>query len=220
MAIPREARRITYSSEIRKLKSVPLTERQHAIVVGALLGDACLGTNWSNTNYRFQVTRSARQKEYIQWQYGELAPFILTPPRWYERTRSYTIRTISHPEFSRLRAEYYPQGKKTLPENLEKYMVNGLMLASWFMDDGNAIIRGGTFTGYHLNTQSFSYIENVLLAELFKRVFGIHAALENNNGYYRLRIGQKNSRETFREMIEPFVIPSMQYKLGYISDSS
>src|SRR3989344_5115248 len=59
-ATPRESRKITYSSEIRNLKKVPFTERQKSIIIGCVLGDACLHPNWSSTNYTLKI------KEYIR----------------------------------------------------------------------------------------------------------------------------------------------------------
>ena len=79
-AIPREPRRITYSSEIRKLKTIPLTKYQREIVIGSVLGDGYLVPNWSKTHYALRVTRSEKQKEYADWQYENLKPFALKPP--------------------------------------------------------------------------------------------------------------------------------------------
>ena len=213
-ATPRESRKITYSSEIRHLKTVPFTERQKAIVIGSVLGDACLHPNWSSTNYTLKITRSEKQKDYIDWQSEQLKPFVLTPPRWYEKTRSYTVRTISHSDLSSLYREFYPDGKKVLPAKIQEYIQNPLTLASWFMDDGNAKRRNGVIGGYNLNTQSFTKAENETLASCFNNLFGIKARVEKNNGYFRIGIYASESCRIFKEMFEENVIPSMQYKFG------
>ncbi len=213
-ATPRESRKITYSSEIRHLKTVPFTERQKSIVVGCVLGDACLHPNWSSTNYTLKITRSEKQKEYIDWQHEQLKPFVLTPPRWYEKTHSYTMRTISHSDLTSLYREFYPDGKKILPEKMKEYIKNPLTLALWFMDDGNAIRSKGVLRGYHLNTQSFTEVQNKTIVELLKEVHGIHSYVERNHGYFRIGICAKNARDTFRNLIIENVIPSMQYKFG------
>lgn len=212
--IPRESRRITYSSEIRQLKTVPFTENQRAIVVGSVLGDGCLHVNWSKTNYTLKITRSEKQKDYVEWQYQQLQPFVRTAPRWYEPTRSYTMRTISHSELTALHAEFYPNGKKILPEQIAKYMANPLVLVVWFMDDGNAKSVRGELVGYHLNTQSFTLEENVLIADIFQQLYGIRPHIERNHKYYRIGISARASREKFYDLVKDLVIPSMQYKLG------
>jgi len=146
-ATPRESRKITYSSAIRNLKKVPFTERQKAIVIGSVLGDACLHPNWSSTNYTLKITRSEKQKAYIDWQHEQLKPFVLTAPRWYEKTHSYTLRTISHSDLTSLYREFYPDGKKILPRKIKEYIRDPLTLALWFMDDGNVRRRHGVMGG-------------------------------------------------------------------------
>ncbi len=213
-ATPRESRKITYSSEIRHLKTVPFTKDQRAIVIGSILGDACLDPNWSKTNYRLKITRSEKQEEYINWQFERLKPFVLTLPHWYEKTNSYTIRTISHSDLTSLYREFYPNGKKILSPKIKEYIQNPLILASWFMDDGNVIRVRGTLKGYHLNTQSFTEAENQIIVDSLEEVHGIHAAIERNHGYYRIGIYSKTARNTFRDLIKEYVIESMKYKLG------
>lgn len=61
MAIPREAGRVTYSTNIRALKRIPMSELQ-SLITGSLLGDVCLHENWSKTNYRLQVRHSKDQE--------------------------------------------------------------------------------------------------------------------------------------------------------------
>lgn len=165
------------------------------------------------------VTRSKKQKSYIDWQFQELQPFVLTEPRWYEKTQSYTIRTISHPAFTELREEFYPEGKKILPAKLIEYLKNPLVLAVWFMDDGNCVMRNGNLRGFHLNTQSFSEDENTMLTSLLREVYGVRFCLEKNHTYHRIGVWEKESRQLFRRIIEPYIIPSLHYKLGTISNS-
>ena len=57
-AIPREAGRITYSTDIRNLKKLRITDIQKAVVIGSILGDGNLNSNWSNTNYRLKISHS------------------------------------------------------------------------------------------------------------------------------------------------------------------
>ena len=97
---------------------------------------------------------------------------------------------------------------------MEEYIKSPLVLAVWFMDDGNIVKSNNKPRGYHLNTQSFSFLENKRIVTLFEKMHGIHSNTEDNHGYFRIAIWQKESREKFRELIKEFIIPSMQYKLG------
>lgn len=211
--IPREAGRVTYSTEIRNLKKLKLNERQRAVIVGSILGDGCLCENWSKTNYRLLITQSVDQKAYVFWKYSILSDLILSEPRYYKRTNSLTVRTISHPELTKLRDIFYPQGKKIIPPTIAELIKDPITIAVWFMDDGN-VSRGGNYIhGYHLNTQSFSEQENHLLAEALKTNYGIECTVQSNHAYKRLFV-RAQSRQQFVSLVKEHVIPSMKYKLG------
>jgi hypothetical protein len=214
MAIPREAGRITYSTNIRNLKRMVLSEEQKAIIIGSILGDACLHENWSKTNYRLQIRHSKDQEEYVRWKYERLKNLVLTPPQFYGRTRSVWFRTISHPELSKLHQLFYQNGTKIIPKWIEKYLANPVTIAVWFMDDGNAVKRHGKLIGYHLNTQSFSKQENEKLKEAFFSVYGINCSIERNHKYYRLAFYAEVSRKYLTDLIRGYIIPSLKYKIG------
>ena len=205
--IPREAGRVTYSTEIRNLKSVNFSEYQKAVIIGSILGDGCLCENWSKSNYRLMISHSIDQKEYIGWKYKILKQWILTEPRFYKKNRSLTIRTISHPELTVLRRMFYLNGKKILPKVISD-LINPLSLAVWFMDDGN--VHNG---GFNLNTQSFSLEENMVIAEILKKKYGLVCSIENNKNYHRLYIWKRRAG-LFKQIIEKFIVPSLRYKLG------
>lgn len=212
--IPREARRITYSTHIRNLKKrLSLNEHQHSVVIGSILGDGHLAENWSKTNYRLKMTHSVKQMEYISWKYTVLREWFLSEPKYYEKTKSVTVRTISHQEFTALRRIFYKGKKKIIPENIQDFLRNAVTIAVWFMDDGNAVRRdNGTIRGYNLNTQSFTEEENHRFVAIFKKHFDIPCTLNKNHKKYRLYIGV-NGSERFRNLIKAYIIPSLQYKL-------
>ena len=221
MAIPREARRITYSTDIRNRKRMELDEYQKAIIVGTILGDACLHENWSKTNSRLQIRHSIAQKEYVLWKYEALKSLVLTAPQHYSRTNSVWFRTISHPDLTKLQQIFYRDGKKIIPEDvIVAFLSNPITIAVWFLDDGNAVVRKGKLCGYNLNTQSFTKEENELLAEVFSALYDISCIVEKNHGYYRLAIWQAASRRKFSNLIQEYVLPTMKYKISSIGDSS
>ena len=77
-AIPREAGRITYSTEIRNLKNIKIDDFQKAVIIGSILGDGNLNGNWSKTNYRLKISHSVKQSEYVWWKYEILKDLVLT----------------------------------------------------------------------------------------------------------------------------------------------
>ncbi|MBI2631166.1 hypothetical protein HYW73_03070 [Candidatus Nomurabacteria bacterium] len=213
-AIPREAGRITYSTNIRKLKLLHLSDIQKAVVIGSILGDGNLNSNWSRTNYRLKISHSVKQSDYLLWKYEVLKDFVLTKPNVYEKTKSISFRTISHNELTQFYKLFYPLGKKVIPRNIKELINNPLTMAIWFMDDGNAIKRKSILCGYHLNSQSFTLSENKLLSECLYTLYKIESVVELNNNNYRLAIWKQDSRRKFRDLVTSYVIDSMKYKIG------
>jgi hypothetical protein len=214
MVIPREAKKITYSTNIRALKQQPLSAYQKAVAIGSLLGDACVASNWSKTNYRLQIRQSKAQEAYVTWKYQIFSDFVLTPPQHYARTQSVWFRTISHPDITELHKMFYREGKKIIPTDIAQWLKDPHVVAIWFMDDGN-IVRNesGGVRGYHLNTQSFTRAENQALCILFKKVLGIECTVHKNNGYSRLYIGAQHHK-LFADLVRSHILPSLEYKIG------
>lgn len=213
--IPREARRITYSTKIRNLKQrLSLNDEQKAVVIGSVLGDGTLAENWSKTNFRLKISHSIHQNEYILWKYEMLREWFLSEPSYYEKTKSVTIRTVSHQELTAFRKIFYQENRKIIPENIVTLIRNPITIAVWFMDDGNCIRRNGKIIGFHINTQSFTLEEHYLLVQALQEAYGLEMRLEGNHNKYRLAAYHRYAREKLRNIITPFILPSMQYKIS------
>jgi len=122
---------------------------------------------------------------------------------------SWRQKTVSHPELTLYRALFYKEGKKVVPSTIGKIFRSPLSLAVWFMDDGTK----GPATGYTFNTQNFSLKENHFLRSVLKENFGIeHVSVHRDKKYFRLYI-KVGSTSRLEQLIYPYVIPSMLYKL-------
>ena len=55
-----------------------LSEIQHEILIGTLLGD---GSMRCKTNALLEINHSADQKGYVDWKYRQLADLVATPPK-------------------------------------------------------------------------------------------------------------------------------------------
>lgn len=210
--IPREARRITYSTQIRDLKkTLSLSDFQRAVVIGSILGDGHLSSNWSKTNYRLDIIQSNKQKAYVMWKYQILKDWTLSRPNYYLKNNSVRFRTVSHPELTALRGVFYNGKIKIIPQNILEF-ISPITLAVWFMDDGNIRRDNGKVYGYYLNTHSFTEQENHKLAKALQKRFGIRCLVLKNKGKHRLYIG--THRKLFASVIQDIVISSLQYKLS------
>jgi len=80
--------------------------------------------------------------------------------------------------------------------------------AIWIMDDGAADKRQ-----LRIKSQPFSLEENLWLIKFLQAKFGILSTINVDRGKYRLRIAD-SSMNLLKELILPYIIPSMLYKLS------
>lgn len=187
----------------RSARNQQLTTRQQEIVIGSLLGDGYLVR--TTRGFAFRVNHGVRQKAYVDWKYHELETLTNSPPRQYRN--SYYFRTVSHPFFDALRQQFYVGRRRILPKRIVTW-ITPLTLSVWLMDDGAR--DGGQL---RFNTQSFSRKENLHLIRILEATLGITVTLNRDKDRFRLRVNAK-SMPRVRQLVAPFIIPSMQYKLS------
>jgi recombination protein RecA len=196
---------VVSSDETTRMGNVvgSLSEVQHAIVVGSLLGD---GSMRCKTNALLEVNHSAKQRTYVEWKYRQLADLVATPPK--ERRGNagriaYRFVTRSLPILTPYYRSFYSGGLKTVSE----VELAPLALAVWFMDDGcrsrNAV---------YLNTQQFESESQELLLRLLREQWGIDGALNRDKQYHRIRLTVEGTARLAR-LIDPYVLAELRYKL-------
>ena len=99
--------------------------------------------------------------------------------------------------------------KKTVPSVIGEYL-NPLALAIWIMDVGS---KAGS--GLKLSTNCFTYLDCVLLTKVLYDNFNIKSTIQSagKDNQYHIYIW-KESMPLLREIVLPYVHPSMKYKLG------
>ena len=187
----------------RKARNLILTAEQRDVVIGSLLGDGHLVA--TTRGFAFRVNHGLIQKAYVDWKYSQLEELTNSSPR--ASGNCYYFRTVSHPYFDELRRLFYRQAQKILPLQLDEWFTP-LVLAVWIMDDG---ARDGR--QLRINSQCFSAQENTRLIEIMKAKLGITASLNRDKGKFRLRIAA-TSMSCVRQIVAPYIVPSMQYKLS------
>ena len=99
---------------------------------------------------------------------------------------------------------YGPEGKH-VPKDIKNYLTP-LALAYWFMDDGGVIDFGSSL---RISTNSFSEEDVNLLKNCLNDIYGFSFEVVERDGFV-LRYYKPTP---FLELIEPYVIPSMRFKL-------
>jgi hypothetical protein len=193
-----------------------LAERCRDVIVGTILGDACLERNWKNV--RLRIEHSESQRSLVEWKHGQFAMFQPSTPKRVEVFDSRTNKTyVSYRFLTRTTAilnEYfelfYGAGKtKHIPEAIYNLLTSPLSVAVWYMDDGSR--RNDCRSGY-FNTQGFSQNDVNLLRKCLSRNFNLETSVHYAAGRPRIYLARKHF-ERFCDMIRPHVIPDLQYKL-------
>ena len=84
------------------------------------------------------------------------------------------------------------------------YKLTGLGIATWYMDDGS----NGHY-GYIFCTNGFSKDDVQLIQKFFKEKFDINTTIRKDNVIYI----KADSKQKFKNLVSPYIIESMKYKL-------
>lgn len=196
-------------------KDIKLSEIQLQFILGTVLGDACIRKDSKNKNARICFVQSEAQEELFMSKVNIMDEFMGSYKKFESKEdlrtghvyKSFRGATHTHPEFTNLYNMIYKNGKKIITQEYIDMINHPIALAYWFMDDGTK--RG------EISTNCFTQKEVVLLKHLLSK-FDIKDVSINKTtrGYYTLRILSK-SREKFDNLIKPYIIESMKYKLIY-----
>jgi len=203
-------------------ESLVLTSEQKAVIIGSLLGDGTMRIGKGAKNANLKIEHGLKQKEYVEWKYHILRPFVFTGPKMSYRYRekgekypkSWWFRTIRHPILTKIYRQFYlgegyRNGRKIIPSNI-KDDLSSLAVAVWIMDDGS--YSKGIIT---ISTYAFSLQEIYYLQECFKERFKIEMRFyKDRNKGYRMYCRKKDSNKLIH-IIRPYIIPSMMYKIGF-----
>lgn len=196
---------------------VQLTKEQEQVLIGALLGDACMEKN--GKHFRIKFDHSINQEQYLLWKYEKLESFSTTPlvcnafdPRTEKYYSHARFNTKSIEIFDKFYQMFYSDNKKRVPENIENIFMSPIALAVWYLDDG---AKRTDCNALRIHTNCYSKSEQEALIRMLQKNFGIDTRLHKvHNEEYVIYIPSEESKK-FCKIINPIVkeIPSMRYKL-------
>ncbi len=196
-------------------KGLKFTAKQRALLIGLVLGDGHLETQNGRT-YRLKVEHSIKQKDYTDWLYQNFREWVNQPPKprvkgsFGKSITSYGFTTYTTGFLRFYAQQFYAGKKKIIPVRIEK-LLTPQALAIWFMDDGSW--KSDHHKTYIIHSLGYSKNELVLVAKTLNKKFGINAGIHRQYDKWRIYI-YSDSAEKFRKLVEPYMIPSMRYKLG------
>jgi len=197
---------------------MPLTARQHQILVGTLLGDGCLERNGRHVRLKVDHGADQRAREYVLWKYDELRDLASGVPREVRVFDRRSGRIYTHFRFATRTLEeldeyhliFYDHGRKRVPENIGDLLTTPLSLAVWFMDDGH---RRTDCRALRINTQGYSFGENKLLCGVLERNFGVEARVHRVRDEMYVMYIPAAQANVFCDLVRPYVLKCMKYKL-------
>lgn len=187
-------------------------------LIGSILGDTHI-----TKNGQINIGHSIKQKEYFLLKYNKLKNLdnILSKQKQLNYTtydhldkrtnKIYTtlsITTLS--KFKLERSLFYPDNIKKIPNNIQD-IFNEESLAYWYMDDGSKnSIKG---KGMVIDISNFNEHDEILIKNMMNNKFScevsFHRRSINNTKLYI----KASSALHFSNIIRPYIIPSMEYKL-------
>jgi hypothetical protein len=205
---------------VKDVQRKRFTPSQLQIVYGVVLGDGYLnipkGCRWP----QLSIEHSVLQEEYVIWLREKLEPFSGKLERYAARQNVYKGRTIfgkgsvrfrtcAHPELLPIYEECYPNKVRHITaEHLEK--MDAPAVAVLFMDDG---CNSDLNKGICFSTGEHPIEEQRILSDWFLSQWGLVNTIRHQKECgYRITFYGKSARGLL-SLIEPYIAPSMLYKL-------
>ena len=186
-----------------------LTQFQKSVIIGSILGDGYIRIVPGRKDAFLEINHSIKAKDYVDWKYSVLKNICKSSPKARksgEQRTAYRFFTKQHPEITVLSKRFYKDGKKIVSPDLK---LDPVILAVWFMDDGSKTSKSDIY----LNSQQFSFSDQRRFLHMLRQL-GLRARLNRDKKYYRIRL-LKESLGKLKQLIGPYVVPSMKYKLSY-----
>lgn len=203
-----------WNKDIQKNPKLLVSDEEHDIIIGTILGDASIRQREKNSCLRF--SHSIKQRKYCSWKMEKLNKFNISEFREVKRKikggfiNAIDFSTKTHPVFNYYRNLFYKRGRKIVTKELLDQL-NSRSLAIWVCDDGSYSTKQGYII---LCTYSFNLEEHKLMKKFFKERFGLDPTIGFRDGkYYYLRFKQEDSRKLIKIIME-FTPKCMKYKIG------
>ena len=205
---------LEWKTLVSKNPRLLLTQQQHDVITGMLLGDG--NVRLRDQNSLFRVEHSERQKNYVYWTYFLFKEFtmsepMVSSPRGHHKYSMYSFTTFVHPVFNFYHDLFYKTGTKRITKQILD-MLTPQSLAVWVCDDGSY-----SNSGQHiiLCTNCFTLEEHKLMQEYFKEKWGLNCSIRFRDGkYYYLSFYKKDTQKLISIIREFIPTQDLKYKIG------
>ncbi|MFN8490217.1 MAG: DNA polymerase III subunit gamma/tau [Caldilineaceae bacterium] len=207
------------------------TRQQLEVVAGAAIGDGHIALTGSQMRARLSITQGIAQKSYLDYKkqlLGNLVkqePIFQLIPASFSKNGTYRLATTSYPQIAELHRELYDQnGRKKITSNYLK-RIDALGLALWYLDDGSLVTdphyytrkKDGTVTQYPtrrstLSVYGFTKEETQFILDWLYEKWTITGGFSQTAKGPAIWLTLDGTAK-LHEIIAPYVLPEMEYKL-------
>ena len=190
-----------------------------SILFGSLLGDGYAEFRNKGKGTRFCFYQENSHAAYLIWLHGlitNLGYCKSQAPKIQTRLGNKGIvrkvirfKTWTYTSFNWIHNLWYINNVKVVPSIISDYLTP-LAVSIWIMDEGCKV-----GSGLKLSTNSFTYSDCLLLVKALFDNFNIKSTIQSagKNNQFHIYIW-KESMPLLREIVLPYVHPSMKYKLS------
>ena len=202
-----------YGLKANLYNKVEVDSELRQFLLGSFLGDGSFtkSSKTKSKTSRLTLAHGEKQTPYLLWKKDFLDKKGIKTSTYYYTAKDsrvkkgfYTsgfLKTESNPIFNIYNEQYVP--KKSINYDFVKDL-DAFGLAVWYMDDGFV-----TKNCFQISSCGFTLEEINILQKVLLENFGIETNINLVNEIYIKTI----SKEKFISLVEPFIIPSLKYKL-------
>lgn len=205
----------------RRKRSLRLTQRQKEIIIGKLLGDGHLETQNKGRTFRLKIEHAITQHPYVDWLAQELGSWLNQPPRAWTRTvqgkeyTKYGFQTFSHPALRFFAHQWYNQGRKIIPRQINRWLTP-LAFAVWYMDDGS--VKSNQTDGRILNTQGYTRQEVDRLIQVVNDRYQLSTTPRRQREGWQIFIPAHDAQR-LTGILQPYLHTMFRYKLPKLKET-
>jgi len=194
---------------------IHLSLLQKQILYGLILGDGYLQKT-GKKNARLRLEHGQKQKEYLLWKVEVFKLLFQGKAKYIERIHPisknkygyWRHQSQSTPYLGHLQKIFYPNGKKEIPKDLEKYL-SLKTLAVWYMDDGYFSKRDRSS---YLYLGKVTKQEAIITSRVITKLFNLsNAILDKKRKGYVIYFSPRSVKR-LKELLKNYILPQFNYK--------
>lgn len=191
---------------------IELTKIQKELIFGCTLGDGYIKKDKKDKNACFIMNHGIKQDAYIHYKFNFLDNIKQydktntrkTPDKFGVYRTSVLCTTKTNESINEFHEMFYKNGKKIIPVQFLEEYYTPFAMAIHFCDDGS--YSGGNCC---ISACAFKKEELIIFCDFLYKKYNLLTTIDK---YHRIRI-KASSINTFINLIKPYIIKEMEYKL-------